>query len=44
MRTALEAIFDAYAEDLPQARDLTDTDTFPVIPESAAPRAQAIGR
>jgi nucleoside-diphosphate-sugar epimerase len=44
MRAALEAIFDAYAEDLPQARELTNTDTFPVISESAALRAQGIGR
>ncbi len=42
MRTALEAIFDAYTEDLPEARELTTTGNFPVIDEASPRSAQAM--
>jgi nucleoside-diphosphate-sugar epimerase len=45
MRTALSAIFDAYAHDLQQARDLTPTGVFATIDETSfAAFTSALGR
>jgi hypothetical protein len=45
MSTALHAIFDAYSDDLQNARDLTPTGTFPVLlPASVAAHSQAAVR
>jgi hypothetical protein len=44
MRTALTAIFDAYAHDMQQARDLTTTGAFPTLGEPVPLPAQALTR
>jgi hypothetical protein len=43
MRTALEAIFDAYADDIQQARELTTIDVSATLGEATTMPAQALG-
>ena len=42
MRTALEAIFDAYADDIQQARELTTIDVSTALGEATTMPAQAL--